>query len=93
MKQPKKPAQPKDPFNGAGHFVPRKPRKAAANPPKSRKTKPLFVVVAPEVFATMQDIRDAATAALARLDVLDVTTARADFEWIRDVADQQLKAG
>jgi hypothetical protein len=93
VKQPKKPAQPKDPFNGAGHFVPRKPRKAVANPPKPRKSKPLFVVVAPEVFATIQDIRDAAAAAIARLDVLDVVAARKDFEWIRDVADQQLRAG
>lgn len=88
--------QPKDPFDGAGHFKPRKPskpRKAAANPPKNRKAKPLFVIAAPELVATIMDIRDAADAAIARLDVLDVVTARKDFEWIRNVADEQLKAG
>ncbi len=93
MKQPKKPTQPKDPFNGAGHFVPRKPRKAAANPPKSRKAKPLFILATPELVATLVDIRDAAAASIARMDVLDVMTVRKDFEWIRDVADEQLKAG
>lgn len=88
--------QPADPFGGAGHFKPqkpRKPRKADANPPKSRKAKPLLIVSSPELVATIMDIRDAADAAIARLDVLDVTTARKDFEWIRDVADEQLKAG
>lgn len=85
--------QPKDPFDGAGHFKPRKPRKAAANPPKTRKSKPVIVLAAPELVATIMDIRDAAAAAIARLDVLDVVTARKDFEWIRDVADEQLKAG
>lgn len=85
--------QPTDPFGGAGHFKPRKPRKAADNPPKSRKAKPLMLVPAPELVAALKDIRDAATASIARLSVLDVTTARNDFEWIRDVADQQLRAG
>lgn len=85
--------QQKDPFGGAGHFKPRKPRKAAANPPKSRKAKPLMMLAGPELVAALKDIRDAATASIARLSVLDVTTARNDFEWIRDVADQQLRAG
>lgn len=88
--------QPTDPFGGAGHFKPQKPpkpRKTVANPPKSRKAKPLLLTASPELVATIMDIRDAANAAIARLDVLDVMTARQDFEWIRDVADQQLRAG
>ncbi len=63
------------------------------NSPRSRKPKPVFVIAAPELVATIMDIRDAADAALARLKVLDVTTARNDFEWIRNVADEQLRAG
>ena len=91
--------QPTDPFGGAGHFKPRKPPKprktkgTIKNEPKSRKAKPLMLVSAPDLVATIMDIRDAAAAAIARLDVLDVMTARQDFEWIRNVADEQLKAG
>lgn len=91
--------QPTDPFGGAGHFKPRKPPKprqtkgAIKNEPKTRKAKPLMLVAAPELVAALKDIRDAAAASIARLSVLDVTTARNDFEWIRDVADQQLRAG
>lgn len=87
--------QPVDPFGGTGHFVPKKPRKTTkvTNTPSSRKAKPLIVVAAPELVATIADIRDAATAAIARMDVLGETTARKDFEWIRDVADEQLRAG
>ncbi len=97
--KPKKPKQPPDPFKGAGHFKPRKPAKprqtkgAIQNEPKSRKAKPVFILATPELVATIMDIRDAAAAAIARLDVLDVVAARKDFEWIRDVADEQLKAG
>lgn len=95
----KKPKQPPDPFNGAGDWKPRKPPKprqtkgAIQNKPKSRKAKPLFILATPELVATLVDIRDAAAASIARLNVLDVTTAKQDFEWIRDVADEQLKAG
>lgn len=83
--------QPKDPFNGAGHYVPRKPRKAVSNTPNTRKAKPIFASA--EVTAKLDEIRQAADAAIARVDVLDVIHARQDFVWIRDLAGDGLRAG
>lgn len=82
--------QPKDPFNGAGHFKPRKPRKAAANPPPSRKAKPLLMSA--EVKAILADIRQSAEAARARLALNNPRMVVADFEWIIQLADDGLKA-
>lgn len=83
--------QPKDPFGGAGHFVPRRPRKAAATTPKTRKSRPVFASA--EVTAKLGEIRAAADAAIARVDVLDVIHARQDFMWIRDLAGDGLRVG
>lgn len=81
--------QPKDPFNGAGHFKPRKPRKAAANPPQSRKPKPLLLSA--EVKAILADIRQSAEAARTRLSMNNPRMVVADFDWIIELANDGLR--
>lgn len=83
--------QPADPFKGAGHFVPRRPRKVATTTPKSRKAKPFLART--EAVAMFKEIQTSVDAALSRLHVIDLKAVRNDFEWIRQLAEDGRKAG
>lgn len=69
-----KPKQPKDPFDGAGDFVPKKPKNGAA------------------AQAALREIITFTEAARARVDVMGVGAARLDLAWIKQVAENGLKA-